>query len=109
MFIVRDPNRVIAPVADSWERLERWYKKHLPEVFESLRPPATKAQIEAFEKATGLTIPEDWRQSLLIHDGQNGSPGAIIGEPFDSLEDVQRSLLSDRQSMRSELDRSEER
>ena len=66
------------------------------------RKPGTNRSVR---KGTGLTIPEDWRESLLIHDGQEETTGAIIGEPLDSLEEVQRSLLSNREIMRSEMDR----
>lgn len=67
-----------APVADSWRRIEAWLDEHLPEVKASLRPGVTKRDLNRFEKALGRPLPEDVRESWLIHDGQ----GQHSGESF---------------------------
>ena len=71
MLIKRSAPRRAAPVADSWLRLERWYRIHAPDVIESLRSGATEQQISAIEAESGIQLPEDVRQSYRIHDGQN--------------------------------------
>ncbi len=51
-----------------WERLEAVAATTpLPP---RLRPPATEAAIRAAERTLGMTIPDDFRASLLVHDGQ---------------------------------------
>jgi len=63
-----------ASVADSWRRIEAWLAEHLPEVKESLRPGVTKRDLNKFEKALERPLPEDVRESWLIHDGQGQYP-----------------------------------
>lgn len=93
-FIKRAESRRTASVTESWNRLETWYRSHAPEIMETLRPGALESEITAFEKRTGLTLPDDVRASLRIHDGQQDwvSPGAIVGVPFDRLERIAGSL-----------------
>src|SRR4029078_4013742 len=90
MFVKRAENRKVASVARSWARLKKWYKANLPEVLPTLRPPASAKRIKQFEKTTGLTIPDDWRESLQIHDGQgeDNPVGALAGLPLEPLEMV---------------------
>lgn len=93
MFKQRKSHRQARSVAHSWDRIERWLQAHAPEVPPTLRPGASKMQIAAFEQATELALPEDVRESLLIHDGQEEShPGAIVGEPFDPLQKIESTL-----------------
>lgn len=93
MFKQRKSRRRPGSVANSWQRIERWLQVHAPEVPPTLRPGASKKQIAAFEQATGLALPEDVRESLFIHDGQEEShPGAIVGEPLDPLEKIESTL-----------------
>ena len=58
-----------ASVEVAWERLEKWFRAHYPEVMENLTPGASASAIRAFETAIGQTLPEEVRQSYLIHDG----------------------------------------
>ena len=63
-----------APVAESWRRVEAWLGEHLPAVRASLRPGVSKRDLNKFEKALGRALPEDVRESWLIHDGQGQPP-----------------------------------
>lgn len=81
MLIKRSSPRRAASVSESWQRLERWFKVYAPEIIGSLRPGSTEQQISTVESDSGVRLPDDVRQSYLIHDGQNDKPypGAIIG------------------------------
>lgn len=81
----------VAPVAASWDRLDRWFDRHLPEVAAELRPGASAAAIEAFERATRRTLPDDVRASFRIHDGQRNpcrTTGCIYGLALMSLDQI---------------------
>jgi cell wall assembly regulator SMI1 len=68
-------------VADSWKRIEAWLDAHLPPYKHTLRPGLSKKDLAKFEKAVGMPLPEDVRQSLRIHDGQCHLPDDV----FDAL------------------------
>lgn len=83
--------RGLASVATSWDRLHRWFDRHLPEVGADLLPGASDADIAAFERTTRRTLPEDVRASLRIHDGQRSpckTDGCIYGLGLMSLEHI---------------------
>lgn len=94
-LIKRPEQREPAPVARSWARLEKWFAANLPEVLTSLNPPATKAQLAALEKRIGKPLPKDFRESYLIHNGQDPEGNCCLGlifgnrlEPIDSDEGI---------------------
>jgi cell wall assembly regulator SMI1 len=75
MLIVRkDHGRAAAPVAESWRRIEAWLDNHLPAVKSTLRPGVSKKHLAKFETFIGRSLPEDVRESWLIHDGQRPVP-----------------------------------
>jgi cell wall assembly regulator SMI1 len=51
-----------------WQRLEAAAGDGLPPL--RLRPGTTEAAIAAAERTMGMAFPEDFRASLLVHDGQ---------------------------------------
>ena len=66
------PHRKRKPsVRATWTRLEKWYAKQLPAAHKSLNRGASKRQIAELEKATRRTLPDDLKESLLIHNGQS--------------------------------------
>jgi cell wall assembly regulator SMI1 len=75
----RDPGRPTANVAESWRRIEAWLGEHLPAVRASLRDGVTKRDLNKFEKALERPLPEDVRESWLIHDGQGPIPDEFYG------------------------------
>jgi cell wall assembly regulator SMI1 len=97
-----------APVAESWRRIEAWLDEHLPGARATLRPGVSEADLAHFEGAIGHPLPDDVRQSWLIHDGQCpfpdeldsaiftggrlGAPGLIFGQELNPL--VCRDSLS---------------
>lgn len=54
-----------------WDRLEAHAQKHGRSL--RLRPGAAEADIAAVEQTLGITLPAEYRESLLLHDGQDGT------------------------------------
>lgn len=70
----------IAPVL---ARLDAWYAAYLPPAQYALNPPATKAELAAFERLVGLEMPRAYRQLYLWHDGEEDDRwGHIYGLPL---------------------------
>ena len=59
-----------ASVGQSWKDIAEWYKRNAPVQFALLQKGATQEQIAQFEKLIKDTLPDDYKESLLIHDGQ---------------------------------------
>jgi cell wall assembly regulator SMI1 len=59
----RGPARPSRSLAESWERIRALYPHQI------LNPGATPAAIAAFEEAIGLALPDDFKESLRLHDG----------------------------------------
>ena len=70
------------------ERLDAWYARYLPSVHKTLRPGATEAELDEFERKFGIRLPADFRALYRWHDGQNWSVGGVLGLDFQSLEQV---------------------
>jgi cell wall assembly regulator SMI1 len=68
------------PVSHSWKRIERWLEDNYNELFENLCEPATHNDINELEHELNCTLPQEIRESLQIHDGQErgGRPTGII-------------------------------
>jgi len=67
-------NGKIASVADSWQRIE----SHLTaEVRATLHSGAALPEIAAVERRLAVTLPDDLRASLRLHNGQSGQAGLI--------------------------------
>lgn len=74
----------IAPVL---ARLEAWYAANLAEDKYVFNPPATDAQIDAFEQLVGFKMPRSYRQLYRWHNGENDDRwGHIYGVPLLPLE-----------------------
>lgn len=74
----------IAPVL---ARLDAWYAANLAEDKYVFNPPATDAQIDAFEQLVGFKMPRAYRQLYRWHNGENDDRwGHIYGVPLLPLE-----------------------
>src|SRR5689334_10518126 len=70
----------IAPVL---ARLDAWYATHLPPDRYVFNPPATEADLAAFERLVGLAMPSSYHQLYRWHDGENDDRlGHIYGLPL---------------------------
>lgn len=56
-------------VAESWARIEAWYAEHGPGPLGSLAKGATKSAVDKFEREIGAKLPDDFKESVRIHDG----------------------------------------
>lgn len=68
------------PVAHSWKRVDRWVEDHYEELFDNLCEGATSNDVNELEHELDATLPQDVRESLQYHDGQErgGLPTGII-------------------------------
>ncbi|EXJ83836.1 hypothetical protein A1O1_07463 [Capronia coronata CBS 617.96] len=68
------------PVAHSWKKIDRWAEKHFPELWDQLGEGCTQNDINELEHELDMSLPQDVRDSLSIHDGQErgGRPTGII-------------------------------
>jgi cell wall assembly regulator SMI1 len=81
------------PVAHSWRKIDAWADEHYPELFDQLCEGATNNDLNELEHQLDCSLPQDVRDSLMIHDGQErgGTPTGIIfsGMLLDCEEMVQ--------------------
>jgi cell wall assembly regulator SMI1 len=62
----RPPSR---SVAESWDRIRTWLADHARDYPVDLNGGASEATIANFEAAVGAPLPEDFRESVRLHDG----------------------------------------
>ena len=76
-------------IAPALARLDRWYAAHLPPDRYRFNPPATDADLEAFERVIGLKLPRAYRQLYRWHDGENDDRwGHVYGLPLLPLREA---------------------
>lgn len=79
------------PPSLSWKRIDRYLELAYPELADQLEDPVTIKDLNEFESDLGFSLPNDVRDSFLVHDGQErGSKptGAIFGITLLDLEAV---------------------
>lgn len=70
------------PPSHSWKKIDRWCEKSYPELFDNLGEGCSQNDINELEHELDMSLPQDVRESLSIHDGQErgGRPtGVILG------------------------------
>jgi cell wall assembly regulator SMI1 len=91
---------------DLWHRIESYFAKCWPQKELKLRPPATPQAIAAAEQELGVRFPDDFRESLLVHDGQEDEPSILwlpAAGKLASLDSLVECWKDDRQSYDAEL------
>lgn len=79
------------PVGHSWKRIDRWLEDNYEELFENLGMGATVNDVNMLEHELDCTLPQEVRESLHIHDGQErgGLPtGVIFGCMLLDIEEI---------------------
>lgn len=79
------------PVSHSWKRINGWMEENYPELFDQLCTPASFNDMNELEYSLDCTLPQDIRESWMIHDGQErgGRPtGAIFGSMLMDCEEI---------------------
>jgi len=66
-----------SPLTESYAKIQNWARAHAPSI--TFRPPAKPADIDNFAAKSGLVIPEDLRQALLVADGETPTSAGMIG------------------------------
>lgn len=68
------------PPSHSWKKIDRWAEKHYEELYDQLGDGCTQNDINELEHELDCSLPQDIRDSLAIHDGQErgGRPTGII-------------------------------
>lgn len=66
-----------SPISESLAAIKNWALDNAPGV--TFRPPAAPEAIENFAEKSGLTVPGDLRQVLLITDGETKKSAGMIG------------------------------
>jgi len=67
----------VSPISESFAVIKNWAQKKAPGV--TFRPPASSRAIDNFSEKSGLTVPDDLRQMLLIADGETHKSAGMIG------------------------------
>lgn len=68
------------PPAHSWIKIDRWAERNYEELYDQLGEGCTQNDINELEHELDCSLPQDVRDSLSIHDGQErgGRPTGII-------------------------------
>jgi len=68
------------PVSHSWKRIDRWMEDNYEELFENICEGCTQNDINELEHELDCTLPQDVRESIQIHDGQErgGRPTGVV-------------------------------
>lgn len=79
------------PVRHSWRRIDAWAEENYPELFDQLCEGATVNDLNDLEHQLDHSLPQDVRESLMAHDGQErgGNPtGIIFGSMLMDCEEI---------------------
>ena len=58
-------------IENLWSRLEAWAGANAPDILSDLNPGATPEQITALESELGTALPDTFKTSLAVHNGEN--------------------------------------
>ena len=58
------------PVSHSWKKIDRWTEAKYEELYDQLGDGCTQNDINELEHELDVSLPQDLRDSLAIHDGQ---------------------------------------
>jgi cell wall assembly regulator SMI1 len=60
---------VALDVAWTWSRMEDWYRRNAPQTLQALGRGAIDEELASLDRALGAPIPDDYRTSLVRHNG----------------------------------------
>jgi cell wall assembly regulator SMI1 len=68
------------PLSHTWARIDKWAEENYPELWDQLGEGCTTNDLNELEHYLDCSLPQDVRDSLQIHDGQErgGRPTGII-------------------------------
>ncbi|MBZ5794567.1 SMI1/KNR4 family protein [Burkholderia contaminans] len=88
------PGTAVAPspeheIAAAWSRLDAWQRTLPADAPEPFRGPASDDDLRALEAGLGVALPQAWRASLRLHDGQEtGCTEPFAGETLLSARQI---------------------
>jgi cell wall assembly regulator SMI1 len=62
-------NNINELIIGIWQDIKEWYKIHAPQRLEDLMDGISKTEIIELEQKIGFSLPEDYKASLKIHNG----------------------------------------
>jgi cell wall assembly regulator SMI1 len=71
--LIEGPYMPTSKIVAAWETIEAELQAQFPAVSETLAPPAQASEIDQIEEVCNVVLPQDFRDSLLRHNGQRGS------------------------------------
>ncbi|GME74618.1 unnamed protein product [Ambrosiozyma monospora] len=77
-------------IQEYWVIFENWLRENWQEGYQSLNPPITSDQLQLLETSLDVNLPEDYKESLRIHNGSSGSVGLIDGQEYLHHEEIIR-------------------
>lgn len=68
------------PLSHTWARIDKWAEENYPELFDQLGEGCTANDLNELEHYLDCSLPQEVRDSLQVHDGQErgGRPTGII-------------------------------
>lgn len=72
------------PVTHSWRRIDRWVDENYPELLDNMCEGCTANDLNELEHQLDCSLPQDVRDSLMVHDGQE-RPGIPTGIIFSNM------------------------
>lgn len=79
------------PITHTWDRIDRWAEENYPELWDQLGEGCTNNDLNELEHQLDCSLPQDVRDSLSVHDGQErgGRPtGIIFGSMLLDCEEI---------------------
>lgn len=74
---------------EEWERFKGWLGKNFQEGLDDLNEPVSDEKISDLESKLSISLPEDFKEFLKIHNGQAGDAGWLIdGQELLSTERI---------------------
>ena len=68
-------------IDELWQRLKDWANTNAPEMLSDLNPGASVDDIKSLEKQLGVTLPDAFKASLAVHNGENdGWPCKVFAD-----------------------------
>lgn len=80
---------LVEDISPVFVRLDAWYAAHLPPEQYRFNPPASDAELDAFETVIGFKLPQSYRELYRWHDGEaDDRRGHIYGLPLLPLNEA---------------------
>lgn len=63
-----------------WSQIKKWLKKNSPELYKDLLPGLSMTKIIKTENEFGIKLPDDYKESLSLCNGQLGMADNLLGD-----------------------------